>query len=229
MTKKAIVLLSGGLDSSVTLAVTKKEGFDLIAFTYNYGCPVKYEIEVAKRVASAVGVLEHHVLDLETFMKPLRPRPELYGNLSLPEDRPDLHEDPSTYLPARNLNFWAPAISYAEIIGAERIRTGDMGFDPAHAPDCQESFYDAFNAALKVGSFPKVADRLVIDSPCHGKTKAEIIKMGQDAGLDLSLTFSCFSPANDGVSQFLKHCGECWSCKMRSDAFKELRLRDPAL
>jgi 7-cyano-7-deazaguanine synthase len=224
-TKKAVVLLSGGLDSATALAEAKAAGLDLFALTVHYGQRHAVEIEAARRVAQAAGVVQHveQVIDLRAF-----------GGSALtdvaievPKDRPsDVMADgiPVTYVPARNTIFLGLALAWAETLTAFDIYIGANCVDYSGYPDCRPDYFRAFeelaNLATKAGV--EGTGRFRIHAPLLLLTKEKIIERGLSLGVDYRLTHSCYSPAQNGAS-----CGRCDSCVIRLGAFESLGLRDP--
>lgn len=222
--KKAVVLLSGGLDSATALAEAKAEGFALYALTVLYGQRHAIERDAARRVAQAAGVVRHveQVVDLRAFGGSA-----LTAEIDVPRDR-DLGEMaaeiPITYVPARNTVFLSLALAWAESIGAFDIFVGVNCVDYSGYPDCRPEYLSAFetmaNLATKAGV--EGTGRFVIHAPLIQMTKPEIIQRGQSLGVDYGLTHSCYDPSADG-----KSCGRCDSCRLRLDAFASLGQTDP--
>lgn len=222
--KRAVVLLSGGLDSSTALAEAKAAGFELFALTVLYGQRHQIEREAARRVANASGVARHveQTIDLRAFGGSA-----LTDDLKVPKDRS--HEAigsgiPITYVPARNTVFLAFALAWAETLGAFDIYVGVNCVDYSGYPDCRPEFLRAFetlaNLATKAGV--EGAGTFTVHAPLLTMTKAQIISRGLELGVDYRLTHSCYDPAPDGRS-----CGRCDSCSLRLAAFAQLGLIDP--
>lgn len=222
--KKAVVLLSGGLDSATTLAIAKHEGYACHALSFAYGQRHARELESAKKVAASLGAAEHLVLALD-----LRSigGSALTADIPVPKGR---SEDeigqgiPVTYVPARNTIFLAHALGWAEVLGADDVFFGANVYDYSGYPDCRPEYIEAFeglaNLATKAGVEGK--SRFKIHTPLIRMTKAEIIKRGQALGVDFSLTWSCYEPTADG-----RACGLCDSCVLRKKGFAEAGLTDP--
>ena len=221
---KAVVLLSGGVDSTTAAALTAREGFALHALTLAYGQRHALEIEAARRVATALGVVRHEVLtiDLRAFGGSA-----LTADIEVPKDRaPEAmaHGIPVTYVPARNTIFLAFALAWAEVLGASDIVIGVNVYDYSGYPDCRPEFIEAFErmADLATKAGVEGRQRLRIRTPLIRLTKAEIIRAGTAAGVDYALTLSCYDPAPDGAA-----CGRCDSCALRRKGFGEADVPDP--
>jgi 7-cyano-7-deazaguanine synthase len=223
-TKKAVVLLSGGLDSSTTLAVALKEGYECYALTINYQQRHHAEIEAAKRVASQLRVFDHKVIDLD-----LRAfgGSALTSEEAVPKNRSQASmacEIPVTYVPARNTVFLSIALAWAESLNAFDIFLGVNAVDYSGYPDCRPDFIRSFeslaNLATKAGV--EKTGKFKIHVPLIVLSKKEIIKLGHDLELDFSMTHTCYDPKNNG-----KSCGLCDACILRLEGFKEAGLIDP--
>lgn len=221
--KKAVVLLSGGLDSATTLAIARAEGFQPYALSFRYGQRHAAELDAAKRVAAALGAVEHVIvgIDLRQFGGSA-----LTAEIDVPKDRPaEAIGDgiPITYVPARNTIFLSYALAWAEVLGARYIFIGANVLDYSGYPDCRPQYIEAFehmaNLATKAGI---EGQRLSISAPLIALTKAEIIKRGTGLGVDYALTVSCYDPAPDGAA-----CGRCDSCQLRRKGFAEAGVPDP--
>ena len=224
MTLKAIVLLSGGLDSTTTLAIAKSSGYDLFAISFNYGQRHKIELERAKTVAREIKTKEHRIIniDLRQFGGSA-----LTDDIDVPTHRGDEKIStsiPITYVPARNTIFLSYALAYAEVIQCNNIFIGVTSVDYSGYPDCRPEFITAFeimaNLATKAGV--EGMDRIKIHTPLIHMTKAEIIKEGLSLGVDYGLTHSCYDPNEVGLA-----CGNCDSCLLRLKGFKKLGVEDP--
>ena len=218
----AVVLLSGGLDSTTTLAIARADGFDLIALTFRYGQRHQIELDAAARVASAIGVREHLVVDID--LRALGGS-ALTADIPVPKDR-DLQtrEIPSTYVPARNTIFLAYALALAEVRDARDIYIGVNATDYSGYPDCRPDYIAAFEKMAALATRAGVEGRPVrLHTPLIRLTKVEIIRRGLALGLDYGLTRSCYDPDPRGLA-----CGHCDSCRLRRAAFAQLGLNDPA-
>ncbi len=224
MTLKAIVLLSGGLDSTTTLAIAKNSGYDLFAISFNYGQRHKIELERAKTVAREIKTKEHRIIDID-----LRQfgGSALTDDIDVPTHRGDEKMSisiPITYVPARNTIFLSYALAYAEVTQCNNIFIGVTSVDYSGYPDCRPEFITAFeilaNLATKAGI--EGMDRIKIHTPLIHMTKAEIIKKGLSLGVDYGLTHSCYNPNEVGLA-----CGNCDSCLLRLKGFKKLGVEDP--
>lgn len=222
--KRAVVLLSGGLDSATTLAIARAEGFAVYTLTVDYGQRHRVELEAAQRVARFFGSVEHRILrlDLRAFGGSA-----LTDAMAVPKGRSlrEIGEGiPVTYVPARNTIFLALALAYAEVIGAEDIFIGVNALDYSGYPDCRPEFIAAFermaNLATKAGVEGRL--RLKIHTPLIALGKADIIRRGAELGVDFALTHSCYDPSPEGFA-----CGECDACLLRRKGFQEAGLPDP--
>lgn len=225
--KRAVVLLSGGLDSTTAAAIAKSEGNDLFALTIDYNQRHRVELEAARRVAQWLGVKRHIVMpvDLRLFGGS-----SLTDNLTVPKDTvPEKigQHIPNTYVPARNTIFLSLALALAETSNASKIYIGVSQVDYSGYPDCRPEFLSAFSAmanlATKTGvehSDPKIS----IEAPLMFLGKAETIRLGLSLGVDYSLTHTCYDPSPTGLA-----CGHCESCLLRRNAFAELGLTDPLI
>ena len=222
--RKAVVLVSGGLDSATALAVARREGFDVSALTFRYGQRHATEIEAAKRVARNASVTRHDIaaIDLTIFGGSA-----LTADIPVPKDRDLLRDNteiPVTYVPARNTIFLSYALAFAETIGSTDIFIGVNALDYSGYPDCRPEYIAAFERMANLATRAGVegATPLRIHTPLISLTKAEIIRMGNSLGVDYSVTVSCYDPDTDGAA-----CGRCDSCQLRLKGFKEAGLSDP--
>ncbi len=220
----AVCLLSGGLDSSTCLAFARREGFECYALSFDYGQRHRIELEAARRVASAIGVARHVVLPvgLRAFGGSA-----LTADIEVPKGR--THEQmgqgiPITYVPARNTVFLSFALAWAETLQAQDIFIGVNAIDYSGYPDCRPEFIAAFermaNLATKAGVEGRT--RVRIHTPLLKLSKAEIVKLAKDLGLDFRLTHSCYDPDAAG-----RACGRCDSCLLRRKGFEEANVADP--
>lgn len=224
MERKAVVLLSGGLDSTTVLAVAKDLGFHPFAISFRYGQRHAVELEAARRVAVAAGVERHVVCDIDL---------RVFGGSALTSDievpkhssADELSEDeiPITYVPARNTVFLSFALAFAEVVGSTDIFIGVNALDYSGYPDCRPEYIAAYekmaNLATKAGV---EGHELKIHTPLINLTKAETVELGTRLGVDYSLTLSCYDPDKDGLS-----CGRCDSCLLRLRGFADAGLADP--
>ncbi len=222
--KKAVILLSGGLDSATVLAVAKSDGYEPFALSFSYGQRHACELEAAKRVAASIGVAEHRIatIDLRIFGASA-----LTADIAVPKGRTTQEMArgiPVTYVPARNTIFLAFALAWAEVLGASDIFLGVNALDYSGYPDCRPEYITAFeqmaNLATKAGVEGRLA--LKIHTPLISLTKADIIRLGRNLGVDYSLTSSCYDPSPVGVP-----CGQCDSCLLRQKGFREVGIEDP--
>ena len=221
--KRAVVLLSGGLDSYTAAAIVGKQGFSLYALTVEYGQRHAREIESARTVARALGVERHleQTLDLRAIGGS-----SLTSNADVPRDR-DLASPgiPSTYVPARNTIFLSLALGWAEVLAAEAIVIGVNALDYSGYPDCRPEFISAFESLASLATRAGVEGaRFHVHTPLIGMTKADIIRQGLALGLDYGLTHSCYDPTASG-----RPCGRCDSCALRAKGFAEAGVADPLL
>ncbi len=216
----AVVLLSGGLDSSTALAwAIRRQGWCCHSIAFDYGQRHRHELAASRRVAEALGVARHHVIrvDLAAIGGSA-----LTDEFDVPKDAEN-NGIPITYVPARNLVFLSLAAALAETVAAERLVIGANIVDYSGYPDCRPEFLEAFRRAAELGTKRGVEGHpLAIDAPLIRMSKAEIIRLGLDLGLDYALTHSCYDPAPDG-----RPCGHCDSCRFRRQGFAELGLADP--
>lgn len=221
---KAVVLLSGGLDSSTTLAMAKHQGFDPYALTFRYGQKHEIEIEAARRVAEHLGVAQHIIaeIDLRLFGGSA-----LTDKLEVPKSRKmdEISRGiPITYVPARNTIFLSFALAWAEVLKANDIFIGVNAVDYSGYPDCRPEYIEAYqqmaNLATKAGVSGE--QKLTIHTPLIYMTKADIIKTGVSLGVDYSLTNTCYDPSPEGLA-----CGQCDACILRLRGFSEAGFIDP--
>ena len=221
--KRAIVLLSGGLDSATTLAIAKKERFENYALSFDYGQRHKIEIEAARNVAKSLGAKEHRVarIDMGVFSGSA-----LTDNIAVPKSRTESEIGngiPITYVPARNTVFLAHALAWAEALGATHIFLGVNAIDYSGYPDCRPEFIAMFEVLANLGTKAGIEGaRFRIHAPLAKFSKAEIIRKAVDLNVDLALTRSCYDPAPDGAA-----CGQCDSCQLRLKGFREAGVPDP--
>jgi 7-cyano-7-deazaguanine synthase len=224
--KKAIVLLSGGLDSTTTLAVAVEQGFLPLALSFDYGQRHRFELDVAAKVARRYAVLEHVVfrLDLGRFGGSA-----LTSDMQVPKDRHTEemeHTIPNTYVPARNTIFLSVALAWAEVAGAKDIFLGVNALDYSGYPDCRPEYIEAFQRMADLATKAGVEEgaKLKIHTPLLHSTKAQIIQRGLALGVDYANTSTCYDPGNGGAP-----CGRCDACQLRIKGFEELGLADPLL
>ncbi len=223
-TKKAVVLLSGGIDSTTALAIAKDWGFSPYALTVRYGQQHACEVEAAERVARALGAERHRIVELD--LRPLAVSALTSTEIEVPKDRP-LDEIgaadvvPPTYVPARNTILLGLALAWAESLGAYDLFIGVNVLDASGYPDCTAGFVAAFerlaNEATRAGG-----KGFSVHAPLVTWTKAEIIRQGTQLGVDYSLTHTCYDPTADGAA-----CGRCDACLLRQKGFREAGVPDP--
>ena len=222
--KRAVVLLSGGLDSATVLAIARSQGYELYALSFSYGQRHVWELEAAARVAASIGVMKHRIanIDLRIFGGSA-----LTDDIDVPKGRSvdDMSRGiPITYVPARNTIFLSFALAWAEVLGSNDIFIGVNALDYSGYPDCRPEFIEAFekmaNLATKAGVEGRQA--LTIHTPLIALSKAEIIQKGVELGVDYGLTSSCYDPSAIG-----EPCGQCDSCLLRRKGFRENGIDDP--
>ena len=218
---RAVVLLSGGLDSATAAAMAKREGWELCALTLKYGQVHQAELRAARQVAESLGVSRH--VELEVDLKAFGGS-SLTGQGEIPKDDLGRGGIPSTYVPARNTVFLSLALAWAEVLGAERIVIGVNAVDYSGYPDCRPDFIAAFEYLASLATKAGVGGRpLRVYAPLQHLSKAAIIRLGQELGVDYSLTHSCYDPGPDD-----RPCGHCDSCLIRARGFAEAGVQDPA-
>jgi len=220
--RRAVVLLSGGLDSFTAAAMTKADGYELDALSVGYGQIHAREIEAARAAARALGVVRHveMAVDLAAFGGSA-----LVGDGAIPKDRAleTEHGIPSTYVPARNTVFLSLALAWAEVVGATAIVIGVNALDYSGYPDCRPEYLEAFERMAALATKAGVEGRpLRVLAPLLRMSKAEIIRHGLALGLDYALTHSCYDPTPSGAP-----CGRCDSCRLRAKGFAEAGVADP--
>ncbi len=225
---RAVVLLSGGLDSATAAAIAKDKGFELYALSFSYGQRHAKELEAARKVGEALGVKDHITVDFD-----LRKwgGSALTADIDVPLDG-DLQSEirnpksqiPVTYVPARNTIFLSFALGYAEVVGADTIVIGVNQLDYSGYPDCREDYLQAFERMANLATKAAVEDgrRVRIYAPLVHLTKAEIIKRGTELGVDYALTWSCYQGLD-------APCGRCDSCILRAEGFRQAGLEDPLI
>jgi 7-cyano-7-deazaguanine synthase len=220
---KAVVLLSGGIDSTTTLAIALAEGYQPYALSFDYGQRHRIETEAAKRVAKCSGAKKHRIakIDLRVFGSSA-----LTDDIPVPKQR--LEKEiaqgiPITYVPARNTIFLAYALAWAEVIPANHIFIGVNAIDYSGYPDCRPEFIEAFENVANLGTKAGLEGRrFQIHTPLIKLSKADIVRKGVELGVDFSLTHSCYDPTPEGHA-----CGECDSCLLRLKGFREAGIKDP--
>lgn len=223
--QKAVVLLSGGLDSSTTLAIAKSQGYELYALTFRYGQRHQLEIEAARRIALHFQAAEHKIFNVDLS---LIGGSALTAEIEVPKDRglEEISKDiPITYVPARNTIFLSLALAWAEVLGAWDIFIGVNALDYSGYPDCRPEFIRSFEQTANLGTKAGVeGNKFKIHTPLINLNKAQIIKKGLELGVDFSLTSTCYDPSPDG-----KACGKCDACLLRLKGFAEAGIKDPVV
>ena len=223
--RRAVVLLSGGLDSTTVLAIAKSEGYEVYALTFRYGQRHEAEIEAARRIAALSGVAQHVIAEID---------PRAFGGSALTDDievpknrtSEEIAEGiPVTYVPARNTIFLSFALAWAEVLGTSDIFIGVNALDYSGYSDCRPEYIEAFQRMADLATKAGVEGRqkLKIHTPLIHLTKAQIVRKGIELGVDYSLTVTCYDPAADGAA-----CGRCDACLLRLKGFAENELSDPA-
>jgi 7-cyano-7-deazaguanine synthase len=222
--KKAVVLSSGGLDSTTAMAIAKFEGFEIYSLSFSYGQRHVVELEAAQKVANALGVTEHLVINMDLNKIG---GSSLTDDIDVPKKRDEqamTREIPVTYVPARNTIFLSFALAWAEVLESSDIFIGVNAVDYSGYPDCRLEYIDAFegmaNLATKAGV--EGITKIRIRTPLIHLTKAQIIQKGMELGVDYALTHSCYDPSPQGLA-----CGECDSCFLRKKGFQEAGVKDP--
>lgn len=224
--RRAVCLLSGGLDSSTCLAIARRDGYECYCLSFDYGQRHAIELQAAARVAKQLGASEHRIakLDLRVFGGSA-----LTADIDVPKHRGLEHMAsgiPVTYVPARNTIFLSFALAYAEVIGAADIFIGVNAIDYSGYPDCRPEFIRAFEGVANLATRAAVEDRtrVAIHTPLISMTKADIVRAAVALGVDLSLTHSCYDPGPGGTP-----CGSCDSCILRQKGFAEAGVNDPLM
>ncbi len=220
--KRAVVLVSGGLDSATTLAICRQHGFEPQALSFDYGQRHRLELDAAQRVAASLGARDHRIakIDLRVFGGSA-----LTDNIAVPKKRNMVRESeiPVTYVPARNTIFLSYALAWSEVLGAADIFMGANAIDYSGYPECRPEFIAAFEHLAAVATKAGVeGTKFQIHAPLISMSKADIIRRGVELGVDFSLTHSCYDPTADGLG-----CGECDSCRLRLAGFRDAGLTDP--
>ncbi len=222
--RKAVVLLSGGMDSATALAIAQDEGFEAWAMTFRYGQRHAMEVEAARRVAARAGVADHRVVDIDL---------RAFGGSALTGDEPVPRGRtpaemagpiPPTYVPARNTIFLAFATAWAEVLGADDIFIGVNAIDYSGYPDCRPEYIEAFERMARLATRAGVQEgrQLTFHTPLIRLSKADIIRKGMSLGVDYSLTATCYDPSDTGEA-----CGQCDACLLRLKGFQEAGVTDP--
>ena len=218
--KKAVVLYSGGLDSTTCLAIAKSEGFVPYALSFSYGQRHSFELQRARESAPEVGAVEHRIIDID-----LRQfgGSALTADIEVPKDALVAGTIPITYVPARNTIFLSYALAWAEVLGAFDLFIGVNALDYSGYPDCRPEYIAAFETMANLATKAGVEQGgLKIHTPLINLTKAETVRLGLELGVDYRLTHSCYDPTASGLA-----CGQCDSCQLRLKGFREAGQRDP--
>jgi len=222
-TPAAVLLLSGGLDSTTTLAIAIAQGYATYALSFDYGQRHKIEIEAARRIVKSLGVKEHRVVDIDNR---LFGDSALTDDVDVPKSRPEKEISagiPVTYVPARNIIFLSHALAWAEMIPAGHIFLGVNAIDYSGYPDCRPEFIAMFETMANIGTKAGVEGRrFQIHAPLIKMSKAQIVRKAIELDVDLALTHSCYDPTPEG-----RACGQCDSCQLRRKGFREAGVIDP--
>lgn len=223
--RKAVVLLSGGLDSATVLAIAKSENYEPWALTFRYGQRHDFEVHAARRIASTMGVQRHIVVDID--LGSFGGSALTDADIPLPKGRPlqKIAEDiPATYVPARNTIFLSYGLAWAEVLGSTDIFIGVNALDYSGYPDCRPEYIEAFEKMANLATKAAVeGKKLTIHTPLILLTKAQIIARGLELGVDYSITSTCYDPDAEG-----RACGSCDACLLRLKGFRALGMEDPA-
>ena len=216
----AVVLLSGGLDSTTTLAIARRDGFAPHAMTFRYGQRHQQEVDAARRVSAAAGIVRHIIVDIDLR---IFGGSALTSDIGVPKDRESTEGIPVTYVPARNTIFLSYALAWAEVLDARDIFLGVNAVDYSGYPDCRPEYIAAFERMANLATRAGIEGRgISVRAPLIHLSKAQIITLGAGLGVDYSLTTSCYDPDDDGTA-----CGHCDACLLRLKGFAEAGLQDP--
>lgn len=223
--KKAVVLISGGIDSATTLAIAREEGFECFAVSFRYGQRHAGEINSAREIARLLGAVQHRIVDID--LAGFGGSAITDRHIEVPKNRNELGcetEIPVTYVPARNTIFLSYALGWAEVLGCFDIFIGVSAVDYSGYPDCRGEFISAFETTANLATAAAVEGKgkFTIHTPVIEMTKAQTILRGKQLGVDFSLTHSCYDPDQEG-----RACGRCDSCRLRLKGFAEANLEDP--
>lgn len=221
---KAVVLLSGGLDSTTILAIASSEGYDCYVMSFRYGQRNKIELQCAERIAKTLEAKQHTIIDIDLRFFG---GSALTSDIEVPKDRSEAQASesiPITYVPARNTIFLSHALAWAEVLSAEAIFIGVNAIDYSGYPDCRPEYIQAYQKMANLATQAGVEGKkeLTIQTPLLELTKAEIIKLGTGLGVDYSLTLTCYDPDREA-----RACGRCDSCLLRKKGFEEAGIPDP--
>ena len=225
MTKKAVILVSGGLDSATTLAIAKNQGYECYAMSFNYGQRHQIELQSANTISNEMGAIEHKVVNLG--LNDIGGSALTDDNIAVPQHTSDDIEEgiPVTYVPARNTVFLSLALGWAEVLEANAIFIGVNAVDYSGYPDCRPEYIEAFQTMANLATKMGVEGKLIeIKTPLISLTKAQIIQKGTALGVDYSKTLSCYKPDSMG-----RACGLCDSCHLRHQGFEAANIPDPTL
>ncbi|GAA5315364.1 MAG: 7-cyano-7-deazaguanine synthase QueC [Candidatus Pelagadaptatus aseana] len=218
---KAVVLVSGGLDSTTVLAMAQQQGFDCYTISFDYGQRHRAELNSAANIAKVMGALSHKVISLD--LRAIGGSALTDDSLDVPETETKEGDIPITYVPARNTVFMSIALGWAEVLGAQDIFVGVNAVDYSGYPDCRPEYIEAFEAMANLATRAGVeGNRLTIHAPLMKMGKDDIVQWGTANGVDYSLTVSCYQANDEG-----RACGKCDSCRLRRDGFIQAGLQDP--
>ena len=223
--KKAVVLLSGGLDSATTLAVANSQGYECYAISFDYGQRHKFELDSARQVAQKISAVDHKIINIDLSAAAGFGKSALTDEIEVPKDREETQEEiPVTYVPARNTIFLSFALGLAEVLGAFDIFIGVNAVDYSGYPDCRPEFVEAFQKLANLATAAGVEGKgeYKIHAPLLDMTKAQIVKTGLGLGVDYGITHTCYDPDETGAA-----CGRCDACKLRLEGFATAGSSDP--
>ncbi len=216
---KAVILVSGGLDSTTVLAMAQQQGYQCYTLSFDYGQRHRAELKAAEATSKAMGAIEHKVVSLD--LRTIGGSALTDNNIDVPEDEPE--GIPVTYVPARNTVFLAIALGWAEVLEAQHIFVGVNAVDYSGYPDCRPEFIESFETMANLATKAGVeGQKLKIETPLMTMSKAEIVNAGTKLGVDYSLTVSCYQADDEG-----RACGKCDSCRLRRQGFDQAGLSDP--
>ena len=223
--KKAVVLVSGGLDSATTLAIARFQHFECYSLSFDYGQRHRFELTAARRIASALGAISHQTIPVD--LRAIGGSALTAGDIDVPKssDENDMATDiPVTYVPARNTIFLSFALAWAEVLGAADIFIGVNAVDYSGYPDCRPEFISAYETMANLATKAAVEEQspLRIQAPLLYMKKSEILRKGHALGVDFAMTHSCYDPSSEGMA-----CGTCDSCRLRRKGFEDAGIADP--
>jgi 7-cyano-7-deazaguanine synthase len=219
---KAVLLLSGGLDTATCFAWAKKEGFEVYTLTFDYGQRNRYELECAKRLCAHFGAAQHECVTIPNIT--MKKSALTDTNISVPPYEGKTESIPITYVPARNTLFLTFALGWAEVLGANHIIIGCSNIDYSGYPDCRPEYIEAYERMANLATAMALKHPIKIHTPLMYLSKKETIELGLSLGVDYGITSTCYQPTDEGVP-----CGRCDSCALRAQGFKEAGVIDPGI